>query len=128
MKKLCLDPRHIGGDLPGFFGVLHTWGRQLHYHPHIHYVVPGGAISTTDGRWRRSRDHLFVPVKALSVIFRAKFRERIEKAGLADAIPKEVWRKPWNVNSQAVGKSERSDKQREVCFSRLLPSPFRTLR
>jgi len=110
MKKLCLDPRHVGGDLPGFFGVLHTWGRQLQYHPHIHYVVPGGAISTANGSWRRSGEHFFLPVKALSTIFRAKFRERMEKAGLGDAIPKEVWLKAWNVNSQAVGNSEASIK------------------
>lgn len=110
MKKLCLDPRHVGGDLPGFFGVLHTWGRQLHYHPHIHYVVPGGAISTTDSSWRRSREHFFVPVKALSAIFRAKFRDRMKKAGLCRQIPAAVWQKEWNVNSQAVGKSETSIK------------------
>jgi len=110
MKKLCLDPRHVGGDLPGFFGVLHTWGRQLQYHPHIHYVVPGGAISTADGNWRRSADCFFLPVKALSGIFRAKFRERMEKGGLLAAVPEEVWQKPWNVNSQAVGKSEASIK------------------
>ncbi|KAF0216306.1 MAG: hypothetical protein FD174_3760 [Geobacteraceae bacterium] len=110
LKKLCLDPRHVGGDLPGFFGVLHTWGRQLYYHPHIHYVVPGGAISTTDGRWRRSGEHFYLPVKALSAIFRAKFRDRLEKAGLAASVPEEAWRKPWIVNSQAVGKSEASIK------------------
>lgn len=110
IKKLCLDPRHVGGDLPGFFGVLHTWGRQLQYHPHIHYVVPGGAISTANRGWQRSGQHFFLPVKALSGIFRAKFRERIEKAGLLSEVPKEVWQKPWNVNSQAVGKSEASIK------------------
>lgn len=110
MKKLCRDPRHVGGDLPGFFGVLHTWGRQLQYHPHIHYIVPGGAISTDDGTWQRSKDHFFLPVKALSPIFRSKFMARMKKAGLADSVPKEVWQKQWNVNSQAVGKSETSIK------------------
>ena len=45
IKKLAPDPKHIGADMPGFFGVLHTWGRQMPYHPHIHYVVPGGALS-----------------------------------------------------------------------------------
>jgi ribosomal protein L32 len=40
MKKLAPDQHYIGGDLPGFFGVLHTWGRTLEYHPHIHYIVP----------------------------------------------------------------------------------------
>ncbi|MCP4096735.1 MAG: transposase, partial [Planctomycetaceae bacterium] len=41
VKKLAADPKHIGGDVPGFFGVLHTWGRQMQYHPHIHYVISG---------------------------------------------------------------------------------------
>ncbi len=36
IKTLAVDPRHIGGDVPGFFGVLHTWGRTFPYHPHIH--------------------------------------------------------------------------------------------
>ena len=48
IKKLALDQKHIGWDLPGFFGVLHTWGRTLQYHPHIHYVVSGGAIRSAD--------------------------------------------------------------------------------
>ncbi len=42
IKTLVADPKYIGGDLAGFFGVLRTWGRTLQYHPHIHYVVPGG--------------------------------------------------------------------------------------
>jgi len=47
LKKLAADEKYIGGDLPGFFGVLHTWGQQLQYHPHIHYVVPGGCYPET---------------------------------------------------------------------------------
>ena len=45
-------------------------------------------------------------MQALSPIFRAKFRDRMEKAGLLAAIPREVWTKSWNVNSQVVGSSE----------------------
>ena len=54
IKKLAADPRRLGGDIPGFLGVLHTWGRQLQYHPHIHYLVPGGALSSTDRQWHAS--------------------------------------------------------------------------
>lgn len=50
IKKMVADPRHIGADMSGFFGVLHTWGRQMPYHPHIHYIVPGGAFSKSVGR------------------------------------------------------------------------------
>ncbi|MBI2001251.1 MAG: transposase [candidate division NC10 bacterium] len=108
IKTLAADPRFIGGDRPGFFGVLHTWGRQLQYHPHIHYVVPGGALSSQSGRWHSARLDFYLPVQALSKIFRARFRHRIQKAGLLNQIPPEVWGLEWNVNSQAVGNSETS--------------------
>lgn len=110
MKKLAQDPKYLGGDMPGFFGVLHTWGRQLQYHPHIHYVVPGGALSSKDGAWHSSNPTFYLPVLALSPIYRAKFRDRIKKAGLLDQVPPEVWQKEWNVNCQAVGDAEGSIK------------------
>jgi len=106
MKKLAPDQHYLGGDLPGFFGVLHTWGRTLQYHPHIHYIVPGGALSSTDGRWHPSRIDFYLPVKALSKIFRAKFHDEMIKACLFDQIPSEVWHINWNVDSQAVPSSE----------------------
>jgi Putative transposase/Transposase zinc-binding domain len=106
IKTLARDARHLGGDLPGFFGVLHTWGRQLTYHPHIHYVVPGGALSTQDGTWHPSRVDFYLPVRALSQIYRGKFRDAMRGLGLFDAIPQDVWTIDWNVNCQAVGASE----------------------
>jgi hypothetical protein len=106
IKKLATDPKYIGGDLPGFFGVLHTWGRTLQYHPHIHYVVSGGAIRSSDGSWHPSRIDFFLPVQALSIIFRAKFRELMKQAKLFDQIPPELWQIAWNVNCQAAGSSQ----------------------
>jgi len=106
MKTLVRDPRFIAGQHPGFFGVLHTWGRQLQYHPHIHYVVAGGAIEGASGAWHPSPVNFYLPVEALSIIVRAKFRDRMAKAGLLAEIAAEVWRRPWNVNSQAVGSAE----------------------
>ncbi len=106
LKTLAANERFAGGDIPGFFGVLHTWGRQLTYHPHIHYIVPGGAYSTKDGYWHPSRPDFFVPVKALSPLFKARFKEEMKKAGLYASIPSEVWETPFNVNSQAVGGNE----------------------
>jgi hypothetical protein len=110
IKLLVKDQKFVGGDLPGFYGVLHTWGRTQEYHPHIHYIVAGGAVSTTDGKWRSSRIDFFLPVRALSRIFRAKFRDEMIKAGLFDAIPANVWEQEWNVNCQAVGESQASIK------------------
>jgi len=106
IKKLAADPKHIGGDLPGFFGVLHTWGRTLQYHPHIHYIVAGGAIRSCDSSWHPSKIDFFLPVKALSKVFCAKFRDLIQQAQGFDQIPKAVWQIDWNVNCQAVGSSE----------------------
>ena len=108
IRKLVLDEKYIGGDLPGFFGVLHTWGRTLDYHPHIHYIVAGGALLTEDRTWHPSRIDFYLPVRALSEIFRAKFRDEMKASTLLDEIPSEVWDTAWNVNCQAVGESSAS--------------------
>jgi hypothetical protein len=101
LKRLAKDTRFIGTDLPGFTGILHTWGRQLQYHPHIHYIVPGGGLSEDRTTWRPSRANFFVPVKALSPIYRALFKDDMRQAGLLASIAPEVWTIPWNVHSQA---------------------------
>lgn len=102
IKTLAADDKHLGADAPGFFGVLHTWGRQLQYHPHIHYVVPGGGFDSDD-HWHEADRGFFLPVRALSMIFRAKFRDAMVSVGLADEIDAEVWSVDWNVNCRAVG-------------------------
>ena len=101
LKRLARDERFIGTDLPGFIGVLHTWGRQLQYHPHIHYIVPGGGLSQDRSAWLPSRANFFVPVKALSSIYRALFKDEMRHAGLLEQINPQVWTIPWNVHSQA---------------------------
>jgi Putative transposase/Transposase zinc-binding domain len=101
LKRLAKDERFIGTDLPGFTGVLHTWGRQLQYHPHIHYIVPGGGLSQERTAWRPSRANFFVPVKALSPVYRALFKEEMRQAGLLEHVAPQVWTIPWNVHSQA---------------------------
>jgi len=94
IRALAGEPRFKLGDQPGFFGVLHTWGRTLQYHPHIHYVVPGGALSTEDRQWHAASPGFFLPVHALSTIYRAKFREAIERAGRLAEIPDAGGRSP----------------------------------
>jgi len=103
IKKLASDPRFFGGEMPGFLGVLHTWGRQLQYHPHLHYLVPGGALSASDRQWHASSPGFYLPVRALSVIFRGKFRDAMAAQGLLGDIPSQTWDTEWNVNCQAVG-------------------------
>jgi hypothetical protein len=74
------DPKWLGGEL-GFYGVLHTWGQKLWQHPHLHYVVPGGAL-TAKKRWVSPRYHgkFLFPVRALSKVFRGKFIEALKEA------------------------------------------------
>lgn len=108
LKAFAADEKFIGGDLPGFFGVLHTWGRQLQYHPHIHYVVPGGALSKADGKWHPSRLDFFAPVKAMSKVFKAKLKEQLKATGMTNAIDPAVWNKTFNVNCQALADSHHS--------------------
>jgi hypothetical protein len=103
LKTLASNPRFVGTSRCGFFGVLHTWGRTLDYHPHVHYIVPGGGLSEDGTRWLPSRADFFVPVKALSVLFRAKFRAALQRAGLLGQVDAAVWRAEWVVNSKAVG-------------------------
>ena len=99
-QKLAKDPRFIGGQL-GMVGVLHTWGRTLTYHPHVHYLVPAGGVDN-DGNWLPARNAFLLPVKALAKIFRAKFRQALRKSTCYDDIPAKVWRQPWVVHCKPV--------------------------
>jgi len=100
-QKLAQDPRFIGGQV-GMIGVLHTWGRTLAYHPHVHYLVPAGAVDK-DGNWLPARKTFLLPVKALSKIFCAKFRHALRKTACFDDIPTDVWKQDWVVHCQAAG-------------------------
>lgn len=106
IKKLAKDPRHLGSDMPGFFGILHTWGRTLPYHPHLHFIVPAGGLSKDRRQWLPTRNSFYLPVRALSRIFRAKFRDEIRKKGrLAETDPGS-WRTEWVVHCQPAGNAE----------------------
>ena len=72
MLELARDPKHLGADI-GFLGVLHTWGQNLEHHPHVHYIVPAGGLALDGSRWIDSSRHFFLPVHALSRVFRGKF-------------------------------------------------------
>ncbi len=74
------DTKHLGAT-PGIISVLHTWGQQLSFHPHIHCIVSGGGIAN-DNRWREciNNDRRFLfPVKALSIVYRAKFLQALQQ-------------------------------------------------
>jgi len=103
VQQLGQAERWIGGQM-GMMGILHTWGRNLAYHPHVHYLVPGGGVSK-DGVWRPSRANFLLPVKALSKMMRGKFRDALRQADAAvfAQVPVKVWQQDWVVHCQPVG-------------------------
>ena len=96
LQALAADPHYVGGTL-GILAVLHTWTRTLLYHPHVHCLVPGGGLAADGVTWRPARGRYLVPVRALSVRFRARFLARL-RAALPDVVvPAAAWAKPWVV-------------------------------
>jgi len=80
LLTFAADPKYLEAQ-PGIISVLHTWGQQLSFHPHIHCIVSGGGI-TNDGQWKEAtkNDWRFLfPVKAMSAVFKGKFLEGLKK-------------------------------------------------
>lgn len=69
--ELCSDKKYLGAN-PGITAILHTWGQNLCYHPHLHCVVTGGGLTDID-KWIKSGKKFFIPVKVLSRKFKGKF-------------------------------------------------------
>jgi hypothetical protein len=70
--EVAADPKLLGAET-GVLAVLHTWGENLQFHPHVHCVVPGGGLSPDGTRWIASSSTFFLPVRVLSRVFRGKF-------------------------------------------------------
>jgi hypothetical protein len=79
LKTIAADPEHLGAEI-GFFAVLHTWGQNLQFHPHLHCVVPGGGLSPDGQRWISCRANFFLSVHVLSRLFRRLFLEALQHA------------------------------------------------
>ena len=95
--KLTADPRYVGGKV-GVMAVLHTWGSNLSYHPHLHCLVTGGGLSPDGQTWMSARDNYLVPVKALSRLFRGIFLARVRRQFEDIHLPKSIWQKDWVVH------------------------------
>jgi len=80
LLTIAADPKRLGAAI-GFLAVLHTWGQNLHLHPHLHCVVPGGGISPDGSRWVACRKKsFFLPVQVLGSRFRKLFLTYLKKA------------------------------------------------
>lgn len=96
MHDFAANHKFIGGR-SGMIAILHTWGQNLSFHPHLHCIVPGGGLSK-QGKWKSSKakgKYLF-PVKAMSKVFRARFVEALRKElELKDDLGKTLFAKSW---------------------------------
>jgi hypothetical protein len=97
------DPKYLGAQV-GMTSILHTWGQNLNFHPHLHCIIPSGGI-TIRGKWKhaRGRGKYLFPVKALSKMFRGKFLEKLKTWLSREKVPFDsrqidlLYRKDWVV-------------------------------
>ena len=108
LQSVAAQPRHLGAEL-GMLGVLHTCGRQLQRHPHIHFIVPGGGLRVDHRKWRKTRrpDYL-LPNDAIAAALRRGFEAalRAEAPELHAQIPESAWFEGWWVHIEAAGTGE----------------------
>jgi hypothetical protein len=85
LREIAANPKHLGASL-GVLLVLHTWGQNLHHHPHVHGVVTGGGLSCNaqgeidkSPRWVACRPGFFLPVRVLSRLFRGKYLDGLRR-------------------------------------------------
>jgi Zn finger protein HypA/HybF involved in hydrogenase expression/rhodanese-related sulfurtransferase len=100
LQKLGGDEKYLGGNI-GMTGVLHTNSRKLDFHPHIHYIVPAGAVEPAMRLWKRSKGRFLFPQRALTKIFRAKLVALLRKHGLN--LPEVFAGSDWVVHCRSAG-------------------------
>jgi len=79
LQQVSQNPAFLGAQT-GAVSILHTWGQTLTLHPHMHMLVPAGGLDTDGWQWHNSAKKFFVPIKALSKVFRARFIKLLLKA------------------------------------------------
>ena len=109
LQDLAVNPQRLGAQL-GMLGVLHTWSRTLIYHPHIHYLVPGGGLSPDQRSWIPSRPQFLLPVHPLAQHFRTRFRVLLAQQAPEQLapLPAQLWQQNWVVHSQPAGSGDQA--------------------
>jgi len=133
IKGFGNNKKWAGGKM-GMTAILHTWGQNLNYHPHLHLIVPAGVL-LLDGKWKHTRssgNYLF-PVESLSDVFRAQLveslRELYKNRLLSRPVPGGLFDKPWVVYAKkAFGGPEQVIKYLSRYTHRIAISNNRILR
>jgi hypothetical protein len=109
LADVLANPRWLGAKHSGFTLVLHTWNQRMHFHPHLHAIVPGAGVDTR-GRVVSVKNPAFlVPQKALCRVFRARFRDAFKDLAVREGLPAvadSVWTTTWGVHLQPFGSGE----------------------
>ena len=79
LLRLGEDPKRLGAEL-GITMVLHTWTRDLRFHPHVHAIVTGGGLSQDGSRWVRAGETFLFPVHVMGALFRGKMIAALQSA------------------------------------------------
>ncbi|MCP4366025.1 MAG: transposase [Planctomycetes bacterium] len=105
IRELAADHRYLGGEI-GATGILHTHSRRLDFHPHLHFIVPAGAIDRKNKLWKRKRWKFLFPQKALAKLFKGKLIDRLEEMKLV--VPSVARKIAWVADSHAAGRGEKA--------------------
>lgn len=103
LKEFGANPKNMDAEL-GMTAVLHTHSRRLDYHPHVHFVVPGGGINRRRKEWRKLKGKYLFNGKNLAKVFRAKLLKALDELKLLSPKLKQSVPKEWVVNCKHVGK------------------------
>lgn len=79
LRTFAKEARYLNA-LPGIISVLHTWGQQLSFHPHVHCIVSGGGI-TAANTWKHAKKNIYdflFPVDAMQDVYRGKFMQSLK--------------------------------------------------
>lgn len=109
LSDILAAPHWLGAATSGFTMILHTWNQRLHFHPHIHAIVPGAGIDATGRVVRVKNGNFLVPQPALRSVFRARFRDGLAELTRKHDLPNmdpAVWQKDWGVHLQPFGSGE----------------------
>ena len=106
---LARDPKYVGA-MPGILMVLHTWTGLLECHPHAHLLVTGGGVTDDGQSWREPTGQFLVPVKALSKLIAARFRDALKKAKpeVFARVPQKTWKRAWCSFCKPYGRGKRA--------------------
>ena len=76
IRELTADPKHLGAAV-GYICILHTWGSEMNFHPHIHTILLGGGL-TSKNEWKDNGTAFFLPIWAISKVFRGKYMDELK--------------------------------------------------